>query len=263
MMAQRTAVIVYDTNTDPRWVPLPNSSRFRSVLGVPLIDISNRILGVVLLYNRTTEAGKIKPQGFSDADVRVVESLAGFLACGMVREHEIGIDPLTLVPNRRVLRRRTQEEIETLSKQDRADDLSTWFAVLDIDYFGLFNKHAGHLAGDRVLRSVAMAIKESIRDHDLVARFGGEEFCLVLKRVEDEMAARTILERVRLAISRLPVPNRDEMPFGAVTASIGATRLCPEDTFELVFERADRALKPLKRSEDTRNAIAVEPAPCD
>ena len=233
----------------------------RSVLCVPLLDSARGVVGVIQLFNRLPERDRIGGPEFTDDDEKTIKTVAEFLARGIQRQREIGLDLLTRIPNRLVLRQRTDEAIERLGLPHREGEHETYFAVLDVDHFGRFNKEQGHSTGDLILRTVARTIAGALREHDFVARFGGDEFCLLLKRVEDEDAARAILERIRLAVSAIPVPRASEQSLQRVTVSIAGTRLVATDTFVRVFDRADRALKRLKGSDDGRNSVAIEPAP--
>lgn len=97
--------------------------------------------------------------------------------------------------------------------------------LLDLDHFKRINDRYGHLAGDQVLRAIADAIKHTVRGHDMVGRYGGEEFAVVLPGVGTE-DIRPAAERVRAAVAALKVPVRDlhgeERVITGLTASVGA-----------------------------------------
>lgn len=130
--------------------------------------------------------------------------------------------------------------------------------VLDLDYFKEVNDALGHLAGDDVLRRVAQALREAIRDDDAVYRFGGEEFLILLGAVAGGVLE--VAERVRKAVEDLAIPHPANPPFGHVTISVGAAVIQPSDagaTNDEWFGRVDAALYRAKA--DGRNRVEVAP----
>jgi diguanylate cyclase (GGDEF)-like protein len=142
----------------------------------------------------------------------------------------------------------------TSDELDRARRLNGTLGLLllDLDHFKRVNDGYGHLAGDQVLRAVADAIKHSVRGHDMVGRYGGEEFAVVLPG----MAADDVLlaaERVRVAIAELEVPvtdlDGDERVVRGLTASVGAAVYPAHGTERtLLLLAADAALYDAKTS---------------
>lgn len=142
----------------------------------------------------------------------------------------------------------------TSDELDRARRLNGTLGLLllDLDHFKRVNDGYGHLAGDQVLRAVADAIKHSVRGHDMVGRYGGEEFAVVLPG----MAADDVLiaaERVRVAIAELEVPvtdlDGDERVVRGLTASVGAAVYPAHGTERTVLLlAADAALYDAKTS---------------
>ena len=102
--------------------------------------------------------------------------------------------------------------------------------MVDIDHFKRYNDISGYLVADGVLQDVAGMLQKSLREHDFVARFGGEEFCLILTRIEKRDQAFSVLDRIRQTISRVPCPNMDKMPMRSITVSIGASRMMARAT---------------------------------
>jgi diguanylate cyclase (GGDEF)-like protein len=134
--------------------------------------------------------------------------------------------------------------------------------VLDLDHFKRVNDSYGHLAGDVVLRAVADAIKHSVRGHDMVGRYGGEEFTVLLPEL-DVHGVRHAAERVRAAVARVAVSapglDRNEQVIGGLTASVGAAVFPDhaEDGTSLLLA-ADAALYEAKRAGRDRTRIAGE-----
>jgi two-component system cell cycle response regulator len=159
-------------------------------------------------------------------------------------------DPLTQVVNRRALFTRLGAEL------DRAKRYQSVMSVLmlDIDHFKDVNDTHGHLAGDDVLREVAGLLQSAIRSVDVVARFGGEEFVVVLP--ETPLAgAVTFAERIRAQIEMHPFCP-EQGPF-SITVSVGVAAFPSEgvESIEDLFARADDALYRAKA--EGRNAVAV------
>lgn len=145
-------------------------------------------------------------------------------------------DPLSGLLNRRAFLPLGAAAVQRHAVQGEV----TAVLMIDIDHFKRVNDSHGHAVGDRVIRSVAALIKSEVRDEDHVARFGGEEFIVLLGGVDGE-AALVAAERVRQRIAATPM--RVEGGLLEVTASVGVAVTAPGDRdFEDVVQRADRAL---------------------
>ena len=108
--------------------------------------------------------------------------------------------------------------------------------MLDLDRFKAINDTYGHPAGDGVLRAVAATCARLLRPSECIARWGGEEFLVILPDV-DAAALHGIADRLRVAIAAVPVA-----PVAQVTASLGTALLHPADTLDTALQRVDRAL---------------------
>ncbi len=125
--------------------------------------------------------------------------------------------------------------------------------MVDIDHFKKVNDTHGHLAGDAVLAVVARSIGTSLRPSDMLVRYGGEEFCILLPNTPGDVAL-TVGERIRLAVQARII----DLPDGGhlkVTISLGASAHKKGDTLETLLQRADRALYQAK--EEGRNRCKV------
>ena len=147
------------------------------------------------------------------------------------------IDPLTGLHNRRYLMK--QLDIAVAASRRHGHPLTV--CVSDIDRFKDVNDRYGHLVGDEVLRSFAGIVSQQLRKEDQVARFGGDEFCLMFPHVTPEEAARAI-ERIRLALEEFELRLPDGTML-SVTATFGSAQLSDEHRDgQHLFEAADRAL---------------------
>ncbi len=152
-------------------------------------------------------------------------------------------DPLTGLANRRAL----EENMVRSMSFSRRWQHPLSIVMADIDYFKTVNDRFGHLTGDQVLVCFSQLLKSSSRVEDIVARFGGEEFILLLQNTGLERATQ-LAERLRIDTQEaiLPIPTH-------ITASFGVTLMLDEDTPESLMTRADRALYEAKES--GRNAV--------
>lgn len=181
-------------------------------------------------------------------DVNSILSLVGLTGIGAVtltlhharaarlHRNEAHTDPLTGVLNRRALFIRIQET-----------DSVTGLAVLmfDLDHFKQINDRLGHAQGDVVLQHFADVLSNQLRAADIIARIGGEEFCVILPGLDSE-AARRAAEQIRLAFAALQIPIGGDGEIATVSAGLatGGT----DETFSSVLRRADDALYKAKRA---------------
>jgi len=160
-------------------------------------------------------------------------------------------DALTGIANRRNLTEQLEKE---LARAER-DGSTPGVLLLDIDHFKSINDRFGHAAGDAVLVEVARRIETAVRRYDHVARWGGEEFCVVAPGLMDDTPLLRISESIRAAIARTPIEVGDGTIL-SVTISIGAARACGElATPEAVTQAADRALYSAKRRGRNRTRL--------
>lgn len=128
-------------------------------------------------------------------------------------------------------------------------------ALLDLDHFKIINDTFGHLAGDRVLREVADTLKQHMRHYDLIGRFGGEEFTILLPNTT-ALQAQYIAERLRTRIASLPITDDDGVLGTHLTASIGiATLVDSHRDLNDLIAAADNAV--YKAKQDGRNKVHI------
>ncbi len=168
------------------------------------------------------------------------------LALGRVRLYQdierLAItDSLTEVHTRRYVLERFEEE------RNRAQIYKTHMAFLmvDVDFFKHFNDQYGHLTGDQILREIATIIKANIREIDIIGRFGGEEFCVVLPDT-DFVCAGSVAERIRFAVEQATIKAFDTST--KATVSIGIS-VYPQDGKKVneLIDKADWALYRAKK----------------
>ena len=164
-------------------------------------------------------------------------------------------DPLTGLYNRRYFFDRATSIITTVKEEGRRLSL----AVIDIDHFKRINDRFGHVAGDRVLKQVAMKMQDHLRGQDILSRIGGEEFAMLVPDT-DLSGASAIADRVRRVIADSPlVIDGAAIP---VTVSIGFASLSnASESIDTLYEQADIALYRAKSAgRNTSIAFVNDPA---
>lgn len=232
---QATAAIAHD---DPLLVEVPMA------MGAVAIVADGTIVGALLVV-------RVSAKPFNRDELDALEMLAPLIgsAFAVADTHEsatelVDIEPLTGLQNRRRL------DIDLASIA--ADD-AVAYVMVDIDHFKNFNDTNGHAAGDEALRQVSALLQSSVRPMDLVYRYGGEEFCVLLPGATAEEAA-VVAERARTAVEAANIPGMENQPAGVVTISVGVSDSAFGTPSDLV-ERADAALYESKRN--GRNRVTL------
>jgi diguanylate cyclase (GGDEF)-like protein len=179
--------------------------------------------------------------------LRVKEMHDRVLSMQKELERLVVSDPLTGLYNRRYLVDRLGQEMDRVDRYGG----TLAFAMIDLDGFKPVNDRHGHIVGDRLLRAVASEITRSLRTPDVAARYGGDEFAVILPQTQPEGALR-VCERIHGALQRLTVTAGDEQV--SITASLGVADYpsndiaCAED----LIHAADEALYGAKRAGKNR-----------
>lgn len=168
------------------------------------------------------------------------------------QRHKATHDPLTGLPNREAYSERAYHEMQRFKRYCRPLTL----AICDIDYFKKINDSYGHQAGDKVLKLIAKVVSTRLRKVDFIARFGGEEFVLLMPETTAEQAFK-VLDKIRSAVGKTPFRFKEDPV--QITISFGMSAFVQEDTLESAFERADKAL--YKAKSEGRNRCIIEPSP--
>jgi diguanylate cyclase (GGDEF)-like protein len=166
---------------------------------------------------------------------------------------DVGVDFLTRIPNRRAFDERVAEEIS------RAKRYNTTFSmvVIDVDHFKRINDVYGHLAGDRILRALAQLLDKQKRASDFVARFGGEEFVLLLPETDADRAA-ALAGKTREKVGGAKFRFESKSIRVTISAGVGEVQ-CGKDTAASLFARIDAALYRAKEGGRNRVELAEPP----
>jgi diguanylate cyclase (GGDEF)-like protein len=217
-------------------LPLRPDQEVRSFLGVPIV-FRDRVTGLIALYN-------FGLREFTETDAQVAELFASQVAIAMdnsrrVEQYELQAvtDGLTGLYNRRAFMPLGEKEVGRARRYRRPLSL----ILFDIDHFKKVNDSHGHLIGDHVLEVLTRLVGKTTRATDIVCRYGGEEFIVLMPEAGREEGL-AMAERLRQEISRMTVVTA----VGALslTVSLGVAALRPEeeDNLESLIARADRAM---------------------
>ncbi|MBN1255378.1 MAG: diguanylate cyclase [Deltaproteobacteria bacterium] len=206
-----------------------SSSRYLSLISSPIGD-----LGVF-------QVASLEPDAFTRDDTRLLELLLGHTAAAIKRvrlqnelKEQAIHDPLTGLHNRYYLDAVLSQEI----KRSKRYKHCMAFLMVDVNRFKEINDQYGHQMGDEVLKEVAVLLRESVRESDIVVRYGGDEFVIVLLETDGE--SETVKQRI---VKKIALRNKKNGRFDfPVTLSIGSTYWDPQDSksVEEVLNEADR-----------------------
>ncbi len=258
-----TAVVAADATSDDRFRRDPYIADLDrcSVLAIPIV-IRGAARAVLLLENRMIRDAFLVER--LDGILMIAKQLAVSLDNAQLyaslenkvadRTHQLATanhrlellsltDPLTGLANRR----RLEDFLSTAWKQAQRQQIPIALAMTDIDFFKRYNDHLGHAAGDRCLEKVAACLAENAGPAHLAARFGGEEFAIVMPDTDLKEASRRA-ERLRHAVADLAEPH-PAVRARVVTISVGFASLTPtaEDHQQRLVDLADEALYRAKR----------------
>jgi diguanylate cyclase (GGDEF)-like protein len=231
-----TAFVTNAYQEDVARAPHPALQRLKTAVGVPMAW-NGELKGALSI-------GFAEMRRVTDDDLRTLEAIAALAvaACRNAEAYEHAThaavtDTLTGLLNHGALHLRMREEIS----RARRTDTPLSCLLLDLDDFKAINDELGHQAGDGVLRKVAAALRGQLRDHDVVGRYGGDEFVVLLPGTP-EIGARVVGERIAAA--------------SPVACSIGLAQWAEPLSADELLGRADRALLLAKRTGKHRVEVA-------
>jgi diguanylate cyclase (GGDEF)-like protein len=198
------------------------------------------IVGGFGLYGIILMGHKMLGSDFSTEEITFIEQLMAFVTQAIMNclnyQHSLR-DVKTGLYNHGFFIHRLGEEIA----RTRRNNITSSIIVLDVDKFKNFNDAFGHLAGDKVLESLAITLKQAVRSEDIPSRFGGEEFTVLLPDTAGE-AAWIVSERMRNAVASMKVPWDPPLPQVTISLGIYSFDQGEQMNAEQVIQRADSAL---------------------
>jgi diguanylate cyclase (GGDEF)-like protein len=240
-------MIVEDASIDPRFSDNPLVTKeggIRFYVGAPLRMKSGHRLGTLCVIDH-------KPRSIEPHTVSLLKDMAAMVVSEMELRKAAGTDALTGLFNRRFTDEMAQREMTRARRM--CEPLTV--AIIDADHFKSVNDTFGHSAGDAVLRALSSAFKDVVRQHDVVGRYGGEEFLVIMPNTSLTQA-RSVLDRLRIKIFGLNVPDLTD--HRRVTVSIGASEVEEADTnIGAAIARADAALYRAKETGRNRVELAA------
>ncbi|MFZ3208950.1 MAG: sensor domain-containing diguanylate cyclase [Geobacteraceae bacterium] len=248
-------MLVNDIEKDERITGV-NRPRFKtkSFISVPL-KFKEQIIGVLNLSDK-------KDHGiFTESDLDTLTPLVSRFAALIQRSRALATtgtlerlsvtDPLTELFNRRFLDKRIEEELSRSLRHS----LHLTVMIVDLDNFKTYNDLCGHIAGDKALKRIARILMREVREMDVVTRYGGEEFCILLP-ITSKKESVLVAERIRRGVENEKFSGEENLPLGRLTASIGIASF-PEDgnSTDMLINTADMALYQAKAR--GRNCISL------
>ena len=245
-------LLIKEGAKDPRFKSFEEiKEELKSIISVPL-KIRDQVIGVINVDN------KRKGDFFNKDDLRLLSTFANQAAIAIQNAQlhqeikQLAItDELTGLYNFRYIKNRLEEEVK------RAQRFKHPLALImaDIDHFKEFNDAYGHLEGNEVLQNIAGILQLNVRVVDIVARFGGEEFIIILPEA-NKKEAHKIAERIRIKVEDYNFINKKSHPNEKVTLSLGVTSCFQESiTPQGLIYKVDQALYQAKRK--GRNRVEV------
>ena len=248
----KEAILISDAHLDDEDQEIQDSEpkfAVRSMILAPLL-LEDRGVGVLALNS-------FSPAAFSNMDLASLRTFATTAAAAILNArlyeeaHYLAVtDVLTGLNNRRYFFELARSELGRARRYQRSLSL----LMMDLDHFKQVNDRFGHTVGDRVLRAVAQRCKEIVREQDIIGRYGGEEFAVMLPEADSRAAFQTA-NRIRERIAETPFTTSNGDQIG-LTVSIGVATL-DEDTRDLTtfVNAADTAL--YKAKESGKDCIVV------
>lgn len=257
-IAARSQELVYvpDVTKDLRSLNYKGRTNSKGSLACLPLVIKQRLVGILNLHKDDLDA-------FSEQELKLIQAIGNQAAIAIENAQLYektrdlsNTDELTALANRRHFQGILKREV------DQAKRYSTTFSLImvDVDHFKQYNDTHGHLAGDLVLKRVANLLLQNTRGIDLVARFGGEEFVILLPRT-DEKGALATAEKLRQCVhDEVMTGMAESQPLGRITLSLGIAiyPLHSKDVFDLL-NMADQALYQAKSEGRNRCVVWTPP----
>lgn len=242
-----TSYLIFESVLEERALVAPFES-FKPEIVVPVNGLSG-------LYGIIAFGPKVLGNDYSAAEIEYIDRITRFTSIGIQNnihyEHSVR-EPKTGLYNHNFFVRRVDEE----KARSRRTGMDFSIIILDIDKFKHFNDTYGHLAGDKIIMNIAGVLKQTVREEDIISRFGGEEFTILLPHTDKE-AAWKASERIRTAVELMETDCDGKTL--KVTISLGIAVFQEKDGRDAnLLEAADRALYKSKENGRNQSSFADE-----
>lgn len=237
-------LVVEDVRKDPRFSPRVDQLLgfiTRSVVCAPILNGNNRVVGAIELINKIPPSSMTFSEGtiptstaFTEMDMAILSSIGVFT--GIAAENAFlhqkvkglaSIDPLTGLNNRHYFNEKFYHEVERVKRYGQ----SICLLIMDVDGLKAINDCHGHLTGDKVLCAVADILKSSVRESDILARFGGDEF-VILMPMADKSRGMKLSKRIHKLIHQWN--EKSLIPEVKLGLSIGIYAAGPKNVDNLI-----------------------------
>ncbi len=251
VVRMKKPLLVKDLKREVRFIDPKPGYQTDSFISVPVF-LRKQVIGVVNVADRTD--GRPFDESDLEALLAMVEHMALCLENQKLRDdvaHLAATDPLTEIWNRRHFERRLEEELARAQRSEASLSL----LMIDVDDFKAFNDTHGHTAGDAVLRGVSRSINSAVRTGDIVCRYGGDEFAVILPRA-DVVEALSVAGRIYQRVAAIPYTLEGEGPrHFSISVGVSSYPAIAAGKQELV-DHADRAMYKAKYSEVSQICLA-------
>lgn len=245
---QGKPLLVHDVAADPRFQGVPQHFWLGRAFMMAPIKLDEHVIGVIAVADKQTSL--IQTDVFNEVDLKVLGAISREVAVAIENvnffkelQYLTITDPLTGIHNFRYFTQSLEYEIKRLTRYPRQMSLM----MMDIDKFKSYNDSFGHLEGDHLLKEISRIIKENLRSVDILCRYAGDEFVVILPET-DSHGSCLLAERIRKAI--------ESTEFRApVTVSIGVACYKNGMTRHELTSKSDRALYQAK--EEGKNKVCV------
>jgi diguanylate cyclase (GGDEF)-like protein len=232
-------VYIKQLNRQKEFVPYVQKLKELGIFIIAPIMYSERVQGII------ATGEKLYSTEFTQTDFELFHVLVNIISISIENSlHYEAVknlsltDEMTNLHNYRSFISRLKEEINR-AKRNKSD---ISLVILDIDHFKNYNDTLGHQAGDEALREVGKVLRKTVRDEDIVSRYGGEDFCIIFPGIAKE-GITSLCERIRIKIEKHKFYKEKVQPTGMLTISLGGASF-PKDANDMhtLIQKADEAL---------------------
>jgi len=250
--AINTSEFEFDNRLSSRYINHLNYP-LKSILSVP-IKHDEDITGTLEVYNKIKN-GNLQKDGFKKEDQKILRKLSEHISIAINKLNLIQFDALTGLLRPAPFLEKVLQKLRSENK--RHEENPTYALVMgDVDWFKYYNDLNGHEAGNKLLRELAEILKSSVREEDILCRYGGEEFLFFLNSMKSKEESLVFTDRIKKNIEDYYFENQESQPKNNLTMSFGVTNFSKDESpewdnmtltiFKKFINEADKALAEAK-----------------